>query len=102
MSTREYFNFDGGDPEGEQVQITMTVERSFQKLIEAAGGRFVCIKDGSIIFMPGPGENETPISLYPHALRSTADVRLAIKSVREKQKAAQWEMSEPSGVPHAG
>jgi hypothetical protein len=89
---RRHFN-SAGDPNREEVlEITMSVEKSFEKLIEAAGGRFVCIKDGSVIFMPGPGENEIPISLYPHALRSTADVQLAIKASRERAKSAMWEL----------
>jgi hypothetical protein len=84
MSTRRYFDSDTE----EALQITMTTERSFQKLIAAAGGVYDCVKDGNVIFYASPGENETPISLYPHALRSTPDVTLAIKAAREHQKAA--------------
>jgi hypothetical protein len=70
----------------------MNEERKLQNIVEEAGAEFVHIKDGLVVFRAGP--NEGPISLYPDALRSTEDVRLALKNYRERQHAQTWELSE--------
>jgi hypothetical protein len=47
-----------------------------------------------ILFRP---DADSPIcSLFPFAIRSVVDIQLALKSVREKQKASMWELSETS------
>jgi hypothetical protein len=36
---------------------------------------------------------DSPVcSLYPYAIRGAQDISLALKSVREKQNAAMWEL----------
>ena len=94
MSTRQYFNPDEEDP----LQITMTIEKSFQKLIEAAGAHFICVKDNAVLFSAAPGED--PITLYPSALRTTTDVVLAVKHYRERQKAEAWVLAGPTMEGH--
>jgi hypothetical protein len=81
-----------GETMTEHTEPTAAWAESFKLMIERGGGTFVGIRAGAILFRGGPDE---PIcSLYPFALRSTIDVELAIKSARERKKAAQWEFEE--------
>jgi hypothetical protein len=60
----------------------------FRALIARAGGELIGVGNGSILFRGGP--DEEIVSLYPSAC-TEENVRLALKSEREKKKAAQWE-----------
>jgi hypothetical protein len=54
----------------------------YRKTVEEAGGRFVGVVGDSVLFTdPVSGRS---LSLYIKALRSVADVELALKSAREK------------------
>jgi hypothetical protein len=70
-------------------------EAYFRVLIERAGAKFFGLKNNAVLFR----ENErSPVcSLYPFALKSVGDILLALKSEREKQRAAMWEL-EPVKV----
>jgi hypothetical protein len=70
---------------------------TFRLMVERGGGNLIGIRDGAILFRGG--EDEPVCSLYPFALRSTVDVELAIKSARERKKAAMWELTEPAVNP---
>jgi hypothetical protein len=70
------------------------MEDYFRGIVERAGGQFVGIKDGLVLFTAGPGLE--PLSLYPFAVRSEEDIRLALKSVSERKKAAMWELDAPA------
>jgi len=60
----------------------------FRAMIERAGGELIGVRNGSILFRGG--SDEEIVSLYPSAC-TEENVRLALKSEREKKKAAQWE-----------
>jgi hypothetical protein len=77
-----------------QQNFSMSMEKYFQELVERAGAEFCGLRNGQVCFRGGPDE---PICrLYPFALKSVEDVRLALKSAREKQRAAQWEFDSPA------
>jgi hypothetical protein len=65
---------------------------NFRAMIEKCGAEFCGVKDGSVLFR---SDSNSPVcALYPCAIRSVLDIQLALKAVREKQKAAQWEFEE--------
>jgi hypothetical protein len=62
---------------------------SCSAVIEKCGAEFCGVKDGSVLFR---ADSNSPVTaLYPSAIRSTQDILLALKSVAEAKKAAQWE-----------
>jgi hypothetical protein len=68
-------------------------QNNYKLLVERAGGIFVGVNDGAVLFRASP---DSPVcSLYPFALRSVTDVQLALKSVAERKKESQWEF-EPA------
>jgi len=69
-------------------------EDFFRKLIERAGAKFVGLKSSAVLFRAD--ENSPICSLYSWVLKNVGDVELALKSEREKQRAAQWELSAVS------
>ena len=72
-----------------RTEETATWAETFKLMIQRVGAEFVGIQDGSILFRSGP--DEPVCSLYPTAIRSAIDIELAIKSARERKKAAMWE-----------
>jgi hypothetical protein len=75
------------------TQEMATWAQNYKLLVARAGAEFIGVEDGSILFR---ADAESPVcSLYPYAIRSTQDISLALKSVAEAKKAAQWEFAEP-------
>jgi hypothetical protein len=74
----------------------------FRALIQRCDAEFLGVKDGSVLFR---ADSNSPVcALYPCAIRSVLDIQLALKSVREKQKAAMWEFEnavKPTGLGQA-
>ena len=76
-----------------RTEETASWAETFKLVVERAGAEFIGIKAGSVLFR---ADADSPMcSLYPYAIRGTQDILLALKSVREKQKAGQWEF-EPA------
>jgi hypothetical protein len=58
------------------------MDEKIRSIVEAAGGRFVQVRDDTVYFRDGM--NGAQLSLYLTACRSVVDVALAIKANREK------------------
>lgn len=65
-----------------------------RKLVEQAGGIYVGVQynlDGRKSVLFRANADAPPISIYASALRSPADVELALKNFRERQRAEAWQ-----------
>jgi hypothetical protein len=61
----------------------------YKKIVEAAGGLFVGVRDNVVRFKAEP-EGAT-LSVYTYALKSVTDVQLAMKHFRESRKLDGWD-----------
>ena len=71
----------------------MSVEFQFEQAVRSAGGQFLGLEAGVVIFRAKPSTDDPeppPIRLFAFACNSE-DVRLALKSYHEKLSIDQWE-----------